>query len=36
MKRLFSSKYELFWKSIETEAVFAKKVMNNDWNVNFL
>ena len=32
----FSSKYELSWKSIGTEAVFTKTEMNNEWNVNFL
>ena len=26
----FTSKYELFWKSIETEAVFTKTEMNNE------
>ena len=35
MKRWFSSKYELCWKSIETEAVFTKREMNNEWNVDF-
>ena len=35
MKRWFSSKYELCWKSIETEAVFTKTEMNNEWNVDF-
>ena len=33
---LFSSKYEVCWKSIETEAVFTKTEMNNEWNVDFL
>ena len=28
--------YELCWKSIETEAVFTKREMNNEWNVDFL
>ena len=36
MKRSFSSKYEVYWKSIETEAVFTKKEINNEWNVHFL
>ena len=36
MKRWFSSKYELCWKSIRTEAVFTKTEINNEWNVNFL
>ena len=36
MERWFSSKYELCWKSIETEAVFTKREMNNEWNVDFL
>ena len=35
MKRWFSSNYELCWKSIETEAVFTKTEMNNEWNINF-
>ena len=36
MKRWFSLKFELSWKSIETEAVFTKTEMNNEWNVDFL
>ena len=36
MKRWFSSKNDLCWKSIETEAVFTKTEMNNEWNINFL
>ena len=36
MKRWFSSKYELYWKWIDTEAVFTKTEMNNERNVNFL
>ena len=36
MKRSFSSKYELCWKSIETVAVFTKTKLNNKWNVHFL
>ena len=35
-KRWFSSKYELCWKNIEIEAVFTKREMNNEWNVDFL
>ena len=36
MKRSFSSKDKLFWKSIETECIFTKREMNNEWNVDFL
>ena len=36
MKRWFSSKYEICWKSIETEAVFTKSEMNEERNVDFL
>ena len=35
MKRSFSSKYEVPSKSIETEAIFTKREMNNEWNVYF-
>ena len=35
MERSFSSEYELCSKSIETEAVFTKTEMSNEWN-NFL
>ena len=28
--------YELYWKSIKTEALFTKIEMNNEWNVKFL
>ena len=36
MKRSFSSKYEVCSKIIKTEAVFIKREMNDEWNVNFL
>ena len=35
-KRWFSSKYEVCWKSIETEAVFTTTEMNNERKVDFL
>ncbi len=35
LKQSFVIKYELFSKSIETEAVFAKTEMNKEWNINF-
>ena len=35
-KRSFSSKYELYWKSIETEAVVTKTEINDEGNVHFL
>ena len=36
IKRWFSWKYELCWKSIETEAIFSKTKINHARNVNFL
>ena len=36
MKCLFSSKYEMCSKSIETVAIFTKKEWNSGWNVYFL
>ena len=37
MKRYFSIEYYVFFtKTIETEVVFTKTEMNNEWNVNFL
>ena len=35
MKRLFSSKYNVWWKSMETKALFTKTGMNNKWNISF-
>ena len=35
MKRWFSSKYDLCWKSIESETVLTKTERNNEWNINF-
>ena len=34
IKRLFVSKYELCWKRINTEAVFARTEMIKEWNIN--
>ena len=36
MKLYFSSEYVLFSNCIETDAVFSKTEMNNEWKVNFL
>ena len=36
MKRSFSSKNEVRSKGIETETVFTKTEMKNEWNVHFL
>ena len=35
IKRWFSSNYELCWKNIETEAVFTKREINNEWSFDF-
>ena len=36
MKHWFSSKYEVCSESIETETVFTKTEINNEWDINFL
>ena len=36
MKHLFSSKYEMFSKSIETRSIFTKTELSNKENVYFL
>ena len=36
MKRSFTLKCELCSKSFDTEAIFTKTDINNEWNVNFL